>query len=176
LCLDPRPLIEIPLQPRGPNRSVRQSMRWQHREAQTAWRAKITLDPLLQHLLRLSIAPVTAMLAHRPRTATRTDRALSSELIFSKLNRGAFAKSRGSIKQLYFELHRASPTLVRANVTDPRSRRNPQRYRTRTKRGRNKGRKRFGESLRRRRTPNKTEELYAAEIRPKVQRHLHMSP
>jgi hypothetical protein len=39
--------------------------------------------------------------------------------------------------------------------------------------GRNKRRKLFSESLRRKRTPNKTEELYAAGIRPKVQRGLH---
>src|SRR6266404_483072 len=41
------------------------------------------------------------------------------------------------------------------------------------KTGRNKRRKLFSESLRRKRTPNRTEELYAAEIRPKVQRGLH---
>src|SRR5581483_8558104 len=86
------------------------------------------LDRLLQRLLRLSITPVAPMLVHHPRTTARTHRPLSSELIFSKLNRGAFAKSSTPIKSLYFGLHGASPTRVRANVADPRSPRNLQRY------------------------------------------------
>jgi hypothetical protein len=50
---------------------------------------------------------------------------------------------------------------------------NKSRAGTATKRGRNKRRKLFSESLRRKRTPNKAEEFYAAGIRPKVQRGLH---
>jgi len=100
LGLDPRPLVEIPLQPLSANRPIGQPMRWQHRESQTTGLTQVTLDPLLVRLFRLGITPVASMSVHDPRTTARTQRTLSSELIFSKLNRGAFAKSSTTSKPL----------------------------------------------------------------------------
>jgi|SRR5690242_15412759 len=104
LGLDPRPPVEIPLQPLRSNRPIGQSMRWQHREAQTTGTTEIALDAFFFILpLRpgwIGITPVASMEMDYPRTTARTQRTLSPELIFSKLNRGAFAKSSTSIKPL----------------------------------------------------------------------------
>ena len=100
LGLDPRPPVEIPLQPLGANRPIRQPMRWQHRETQTAGLTQVTLDPLLDRLFGFGITPVAPVPVHHPRTPARTQRTLSSELIFSNLNRRAFAKSSTPIKPL----------------------------------------------------------------------------
>jgi hypothetical protein len=103
-------------------------MGWQHREGQATRTTEITLDPLLERLFRLGITPVASMEVDYPRTTARTLRPQSFDLVFSKLNRGAFPKSSRSIKSLYFGLHDASIPLLFTNVPDPRSRRNLQRY------------------------------------------------
>jgi hypothetical protein len=104
LSLDPRPPVEIPLQPLSSNRPIGQPMRWQYRESQAARTTEIALDALLFILLlrtgRISITLVTSLSVHHPRTTAGTHRPFSSELIFSKLNRGAFPKSSTTIKPL----------------------------------------------------------------------------
>ncbi len=72
--LDPRPLVKLPLQPLGPHRSIRQSMRRQDGERPAAAITEIALDTLPRRTLWISVTLVTSMTVHPPRTTARTRR------------------------------------------------------------------------------------------------------
>ena len=84
--LDPRPTVEISLEPFRANRPVRQSMREQDREGQAADGAEVTLDPFQIGTFRISVAVVVTMAVDRPRTTAGTERARSPEFIVALLN------------------------------------------------------------------------------------------
>jgi hypothetical protein len=128
LSLDPRPPVEIPLQPLSSNRPIGQSMRWQHREAQAARTTEIALYAFFFCAFRISEALVSSMAVDCPRTCARTRRTESSELIFSKLDGGTSPKSSPAIKPLSFGLHGASVLPLLTNVAGPRYPINLQRY------------------------------------------------
>ena len=98
--LDPRPTVELPLQPLGADRPVGQTMWGQHRESQAAMRAQVTENTLPRRTFRISVARVASMAVHRPRTTAGTHRTKSAELIFAQLNRGASPQSSRDIKPL----------------------------------------------------------------------------
>ena len=83
-------------------------MGWQHRKGQAARSTQIPLDTLPLLLLfgtgGISVTFIATMLVHHPRTTARALGPLSFELIFSKLNRGAFPNSSPPIKPFYFGL------------------------------------------------------------------------
>ena len=110
--LDPRPFVELPLQPLGADGPVRQSMRRQHRKRQTARATEVTLNPLQQRLLRIIIAPVASVAVHHPRTTAGTGRTQSFELIFANLDRRTSPKSSRPIKPLYLGHHVSTPTIL----------------------------------------------------------------
>jgi hypothetical protein len=128
LSLDPRPLVEVPLQSLGPNRPVRQPIGGQHRKSPTARPTEIALNLLLEGPLRIRIAQVTPMPVHLPPTTTGTHRRLSSELVFAQLNRATSPKSSRPIKPRNPGPHDATHRDLLSNVPHPRSHLTPQRY------------------------------------------------
>ena len=84
--LDPRPTVEVSLEPLRAHRSVRQSMREQDRKGQPADEAEIALDPFQLGALRIGVAGVVSMAVDRPRTTAGTDRARSFEFIVAQLD------------------------------------------------------------------------------------------
>ena len=84
--LDPRPTVEISLEPLRANGSVRQPMREQDRKGQAADEAEVALDPFQVGALRIGVAGVVTVAVDRPRTTAGTDRARSPEFIAALLN------------------------------------------------------------------------------------------
>jgi hypothetical protein len=121
LRLDPRPTVEVGLQALGANGPVRQSMRRQNREGQTAKRTKTALDPFLAGAFRIGVAQVVPMAVDRPRTTAGTEKSRSGELIESDLNVEQKPESSRQIKPLSFGLHDTVRPLLLANVPFPRS-------------------------------------------------------
>ena len=103
-------------------------MRRQDREGPAARRTEIELDPLLERALRIGIPPITSMAVDHPRATAGTGRALSLELIFAELDRGASPKSSRLIKPLSSGLHDAVRPAFFTDVLHPRSHYFPQRY------------------------------------------------
>jgi hypothetical protein len=132
--LDPRPLVEIRLQPLGADRPVGQAMRRQHREGQTARTITLTLDALGLQSFRIGVALIASMTVDHARTTARTHRARSFELIFAKLDRGASPKSSPDIKPLCFGLPNATGPSSLTNVSLSRARPSSQRYKLRQER------------------------------------------
>ena len=106
--LDPRPLVELGLQPLGADRPVRHSMRQQHREGPATRPTEVALDTLLLLLVlgacRIGVTLVSSMTMHPPRRAAGTHRTQSSELIFAQLDGRTSPESLRPIKPLYFGL------------------------------------------------------------------------
>ena len=84
--LDPRPTVEVSLEPLRAHGPVRQSMREQDRESQATDVADVTLDPFQIGAFRISVAVVVAMVVDGPRTTAGTTRARSPEFIVALLN------------------------------------------------------------------------------------------
>ena len=128
LRLDPRPTVEVSLQPLRANRPVGQSMRREDRDGQAARPAQIAHHRLPVGSLRIGVAPVMAVAMHRPRTTARTDRPRSSELIVSDLDAGQNPESSRPIKPPSSGHHGSSSPSEHATVTHSRSHLDPQLY------------------------------------------------
>lgn len=128
LRLDPRPLVQIPLQPLRSHRPVGQPMGGQHRKGPTTRRTKITLDPLHERLLRIGIPLVAPVAVNSPRTTPGTHRPFSSELVFAQLDRPTSPKSSRPFKPPDLGLHDASHRHLLTNVPPSRPHPTSQRY------------------------------------------------
>ncbi len=128
LRLDPRPLVEVPLQSFRSNRPIRQPMRLQHRNRQPARRAEISEHLLLLAALRIRVALVMSVTMDRPRTTARTDGPRSHELIFANLNAEQNPDPSRPIKPRSFRIHEPSSLLQSANDPVSRLHRTSQRY------------------------------------------------
>ncbi len=120
LRLDPRPLVEVPLQSFRPNRPIRQPMRLQHRNRQPAGPTQKAKHPFQCGAFRFLEALIVPVTMDRPRTTARTDGPRSRELIFANLNAEQKPDPSRPIKPLSCRIHEPSSLLQSAN--DPASR------------------------------------------------------
>ena len=121
LRLDPRPTVEVGLEPRSTHGPVGESMWWKNRERQTATMAEVSLDPFQARAFRIGVAEVVIMAMDGPRTTAGTHRTRSSELILAQLDGQQKPESSRQIESFSFGLHDATPPPLLANVPLPRS-------------------------------------------------------